>query len=85
MQVYKKNPDIYIGTSARTKIEGWDCTFAMDWQIIPQSNNTQTAGRVLLCICNVYCGIILYTHCLFSVNLVFFGTPRIFVKFLHWS
>ncbi|XP_053373907.1 speckle targeted PIP5K1A-regulated poly(A) polymerase-like isoform X2 [Mercenaria mercenaria] len=35
------------GTAARTKIEGWDCTFAMDWQIIPQSNNTQTAAELL--------------------------------------
>ncbi|XP_060558381.1 speckle targeted PIP5K1A-regulated poly(A) polymerase-like [Ruditapes philippinarum] len=35
------------GTSARTKIEGWDCTFAMDWQIIPQSNNAQSAAELL--------------------------------------
>ena len=34
-----------LGPTGRSKIEGWDVTFAMDWQIIPQSNNTQTAGQ----------------------------------------
>ena len=36
------------GPVNRTKIEGWDFTFAMDWQVIPQSANTQCAGRYTL-------------------------------------
>ena len=39
---------LFIGPSDRTKIEGWDCTFAMDWQVIPQSNNNQSAGNTIL-------------------------------------
>ncbi|XP_052792029.1 speckle targeted PIP5K1A-regulated poly(A) polymerase-like [Mya arenaria] len=35
------------GPTGRTKIEGWDCTFAMDWQIIPQSTNNQSAAELL--------------------------------------
>ncbi|KAL4222247.1 Speckle targeted PIP5K1A-regulated poly(A) polymerase [Mactra antiquata] len=35
------------GPTGRIKIEGWDCTFAMDWQIIPQSANTQSAAELL--------------------------------------
>ena len=36
------------GPSNRTRIEGWDVTFAMDWQIIPQTTNQQSAGRLIV-------------------------------------
>ena len=56
--------DCITGPSNRTRIEGWDTTFAMDWQIIPQTSNNQSTGtihfRLLLCkeayaiYCNFY-------------------------------
>lgn len=35
------------GPSNRTRIEGWDTTFAMDWQIIPQTSNNQSTAELL--------------------------------------
>ncbi|KAH3833034.1 hypothetical protein DPMN_106336 [Dreissena polymorpha] len=35
------------GVANRTRIESWDCTFAMDWQMIPATTNTQSAAELL--------------------------------------